>query len=354
MKTTFIVLCAATIIASAGTFSPTVLASSSGLSVQDIRTLPPEQIERELPNANPADYLVYSATLWGNGERDKALFWFYVGELRYRFCLKAMQSGAPACDAALFGSLHQEIGSQINLYAGSNPDNYIAQINKALNWDASNPNGYTSKTGYSSDWESTRAGLQELSDYIKTHKAELLAARQQNGVGENGVVNGVYVETRNEEMPKDWSSLIQVTTLDAFSGTYTSIDFSQLGIVGGTFFPDNRKASIADTYALKPLNPTSLIVIARNKKGEIVGQRTIPVTLKNGAAIFVVSETGSSAGLITGSKTETDYLRRNADGDLVLQRSYLTEGTTIDKHMPERLSYTFWNKLNVLHQPKDP
>lgn len=321
----------------------TAIAGSS-LTLGDLNHESPAQIERELPAGNPANYLLYAEVLWSGGKRDQAVFWFYVGELRYRFCLASMKSGGQPCDAALFGSLHQEIGSQINLYAGADPDKWIAEMGRALDWDASHPNGYTSKTTFATDYDKTRTGLEGLRGYVKAHKAELLAARKQNGIGEHGVVNGVYVETRKEEMPEDWSPLVSVSSLGALTGNYTSPDLRQLGIIGSTFFPKDRKASFADTYVLKPLDPVNLLVIARTK-GEIVGQRTIPITLKDGAAVFVVRTTGGAAGLATGSETETDYIRRSADGDLVLQRDYLTEGTTVDKHRPEKLSYTFWNKL---------
>lgn len=342
MKTTTALL-AVLIIGSAAVISTPAMADSS-LTLDELNQLSPAQVERELPASNPASYLQYAAVLWSKGERDQAVYWFYVGELRYRFCLASMKSGGQPCDAELFGALHQEIGSQINPYAGGDPDKWVAEMGKALDWDASHPNGYTSKSAFATDYDKTRAGLEGLRDYVRSHRAELMAARKQNGIGENGMVNGIYIETRKEEMPKDWSPLVPAASLDALTGTYTSSELRQLGIVGNTFFPKDRKASIADTYVLKPLDPTNLVVVARNK-GDIVGQRTIPVTLKDGAAVFVVRTTGSAAGLTTGSETETDYLRRNADGDLVLQRDYFTDGTTADKHMREKLSYTFWNKL---------
>lgn len=349
MKTR-IALLAAMSIACVTVGSNTAIAASS-LTLDDLSHESPAQIEQELPASNPANYLLYAQVLWSRGERDQAVFWFYIGELRYRFCLASMKSGGQPCDASLFGSLHQEIGSQINLYAGGDPDKWIAEMGKALDWDASHPNGYTPKTTFATDYDKTRSGLEGLRGYVKAHKAELLAAREQNGIGENGMVNGVYVETRKEEMPKDWSPLVSASSLDAFAGAYTSSDLRQLGIIGSTFFPKDRKASFADTYVLKPLDPANLVVIARTK-GEIVGQRTIPIILKDGAAAFVVITTGGAAGLMTGSEIETDYIRRNADGDLVLQRDYLTEGTTVDKHMPEKLSYTFWNKLTLVPATK--
>lgn len=341
VKTSSAVLATA-IIASVAVFSPTAFASESGLNAQNVLTLPSAQVERELPNSNPAYYLVYSSVLWSKGERDKALFWFYLGQLRYKFCLASMQSGGPSCDASLFASLFEEIGSQINLYAGSNPDNYIAVINQVLDWDASHPNGYTSKTVYQSDYVKIRKGLEGLRDNIQNHKAEILAARQQNGIGENGVINGVYVDMENHKMPTNWSRLVPIASLNDLAGTYDS-GIEQRGIIGSVFFPKDRRASAADTYVLAASGTTALSVTAEFHGAEI-GQRIIPVKLNDGAAIFTVTTTGHDAGLVSGSSTETYYLRRNSNGELVLQRHYATDGTPLGKDMPEKLSYTFWNR----------
>jgi hypothetical protein len=135
--------------------------------------LPPAQIERQLPNANPVNYYIYSQQLFQAGRKDQALQWFYAGQLRYRFLLRTTAGNGKSGGAALFDSLLEEFGPPINHYGASNPQNWAKQIDAALQWDASNPNGYTSKTRYARQLHDVREGLVNFRAYIVAHADEL-------------------------------------------------------------------------------------------------------------------------------------------------------------------------------------
>jgi hypothetical protein len=135
--------------------------------------LKPAQIERQLPDAHPINYYIYAEQLFQAGRKDEALQWFYAGQLRYRFLRKAVPGSNATGGAALFDSLQEEFGPPINHYGMSNPPNWVKQIDAALQWDASNPNGYTSKTRYAHQLHDVRDGLVNFRAYIVAHADQL-------------------------------------------------------------------------------------------------------------------------------------------------------------------------------------
>src|SRR2546430_14660952 len=90
----------------------------AALSPEDLKKLPPATIEAALPNEHLLAYYGYAARLFREGKKDEAVFWFYVGQLRYRFHLKANPHMDPSGDPALFSSLSATVGKTINEYAG--------------------------------------------------------------------------------------------------------------------------------------------------------------------------------------------------------------------------------------------
>jgi hypothetical protein len=135
--------------------------------------LTPAQIEQQLPDAHPINYYIYAEQLFRGGRKDQALQWFYAGQLRYRFLLKANPGSDRSGGTALFNSLLNEFGPPLNHYGASDPANWAKQIDAALEWDASNPNGYTSKTRYAQQLHEVRDGLVNFRVYVVDHAAEL-------------------------------------------------------------------------------------------------------------------------------------------------------------------------------------
>ena len=78
----------------------------AALSPEDLKKLPPATIEAALPNEHPSVYYGYAARLFREEKKDEAVFWFYVGQLRYRFHLKANPNMDPSGDPALFAQRH--------------------------------------------------------------------------------------------------------------------------------------------------------------------------------------------------------------------------------------------------------
>ena len=105
----------------------------AALSPEDLKKLPPATIEAALPNEHPSVYYGYAARLFREEKKDEAVFWFYVGQLRYRF-QRRTRTWIRA--VTLRCSLSATVGKTINEYAGGNVKDWVKAIDRALKWDA--------------------------------------------------------------------------------------------------------------------------------------------------------------------------------------------------------------------------
>jgi hypothetical protein len=136
-----------------------------------------------IENQHPATYYEYAATLFGAGEKDAAVFWFYAGQLRFRIHLTCHQLELkPDGDPALLASLNESVGRMINEYAFGDPPALAATIEAVLAWDEATPNGFTSKSECADAVSGQRTGLSDLRTYVLTHPDEIRGAREGNGL----------------------------------------------------------------------------------------------------------------------------------------------------------------------------
>lgn len=148
----------------------------------DMKNLPPDKIEAALPNGHPSDYYRYAGRLFQEGKKDDAVFWFYVGQLRYRFHLQANPKLDPSGDPAVFSSLSATIGQTMNEYAGGSVKGWVKAMERALQWDAEAPNGFTSKQKFAAIYGETRAGLKKLRDQVESQADSIRDQRKKAGL----------------------------------------------------------------------------------------------------------------------------------------------------------------------------
>lgn len=143
----------------------------------------PAELKEGIENKHPAEYYRLAARLFtDSATKREALFWFYVGQLRYRYRLAANPDLPRDGDPALFASLSEVVGRPINEYAGGVPDIWIAEINHALEWDTAHNNGFTPKTKSPDQYRQIRAGLVAMRDQLSATKDKLPEARRKNGL----------------------------------------------------------------------------------------------------------------------------------------------------------------------------
>ncbi|HEY4247060.1 MAG TPA: hypothetical protein VGM64_09405 [Lacunisphaera sp.] len=158
----------------------------AALTPEEIKNLPDTKIEAALPSEHPSSYYSYAVRLFSEGRKDESIFWFYIGQLRYRVYLKATPPSDPSGDPALFASLNATVGQTINEYAGGDPKVWAAQIALALKWDSDHPNGFTSKEKFKTVYDSIRAGLERLGKYVESSAGKMREERKKRGLENRG------------------------------------------------------------------------------------------------------------------------------------------------------------------------
>lgn len=120
---------------------------AGGARADDLKDPSPVQLKQGIEAKHPADYYRLALKLFQDpATKQEAVFWFYVGQLRYRYYLAANPNLKPDGDPALFASLSEVVGRPINEFAGGKPDLWIGEINHALQWNATHENGFTPKS----------------------------------------------------------------------------------------------------------------------------------------------------------------------------------------------------------------
>ncbi len=157
-------------------------AAALGATPDDPTKKSPAELERGIADAHPANYYVLAQKLFESGKRDEAIFWFYAGQLRYRFHLAAHPDLEPSGDPALFSSLSEVLGRPLNEYAFGDLKGLRGTIQRVLDWDERTANGFTSKTNFASAWKDTRAGLEKLRDDLRANAEEIRKQRKANGL----------------------------------------------------------------------------------------------------------------------------------------------------------------------------
>lgn len=136
------------------------------------------ELKQGIEAEHPAAYYTLAQKLFANeATKNEAIYWFYVGQLRFRYHLAANPGLAPSGDPALFASLSEVVGRPINEYAGGHPAAWIAGIDRALQWDASHENLFTPKSRAPKAYRDTRLGLLAMRNEVISQKA----IRRQNG-----------------------------------------------------------------------------------------------------------------------------------------------------------------------------
>jgi len=151
-------------------------------SQDDLSRMTPEQLKSGIQSAHPATYYILATKLLESGQKDDAVFWFYEGQLRYRFHLAANPNLEPSGDPALFASFQEVVGRPVNEYAWGDLPALHATLERVLVWDKQNKNGFTSTQQHAQAWNDTRAGLQKLIAYIDSHGEEIKSQRKANGL----------------------------------------------------------------------------------------------------------------------------------------------------------------------------
>ncbi|HLS18908.1 MAG TPA: hypothetical protein VK090_03785 [Paracoccaceae bacterium] len=145
-----------------------------------IDTMPSAQIVEQAGSLHPSALYVLASRLLAEGKGQEAANWMYAGQLRYRFMLAVPD--ASANDRILFSSLTEQVGRPVNEYIAGDPDEWIAAMRWALDWDAAIENQATSKTEHAAELAEVRSGLERLISTVDASRDEIRRERTANGL----------------------------------------------------------------------------------------------------------------------------------------------------------------------------
>jgi hypothetical protein len=148
----------------------------------DVQTIALDELIRIVPDQHPAFYYTLASRLFAANRRDEALFWFYAGQLRYRIRLSCHPNLRPDIEPALFGSLQETVGRQINEYAGADPAAWAAALERVLAWDAATRNGFEPKAACSGAIARQREGMGQLIAQLRANPDEIRRLCAANGL----------------------------------------------------------------------------------------------------------------------------------------------------------------------------
>ena len=163
-------------------FALAVPASSAreiGEEVWELVSLPPAALSKAMVDKHPGVQLVFAQELFKLGRKDEAVFWFYVGQLRFRSFLASKPGQDPSGAPAAFSALFQTIGPPINQYAFGDIPALAATIERVLAWDSEHADPLTPK---GPERDQVRAGLQRMKADMLARQDEIRAQRKERGL----------------------------------------------------------------------------------------------------------------------------------------------------------------------------
>lgn len=139
------------------------------------RDLPVDELIQtiEQGRTHPIAMWLLAKRLYDVDRRDEAVFWFYLGQLRWGTCLRQ----TPNCGGReRYGRLFETIGPDLNTHGFRSIPALQSTVDAVLAWDESHPDGFAADATIK---EQRRQGMREMVAYAQAHSAELDARHEE-------------------------------------------------------------------------------------------------------------------------------------------------------------------------------
>ncbi len=157
-----------------------LLATAALPEIVTAQSVPPAAAA--LNGQHPAAYYRKAAEMFQSGQKDAAVFVFYLGQLRYRTHLKARPELKPDGDPALFGSLSEVVGKPVNEYAFGDLKTLDDTLKAVLAYDRQNPDSFTSAAQFPDVHGQQREGMDSMRRQIVARADDIRRQRTSNGL----------------------------------------------------------------------------------------------------------------------------------------------------------------------------
>ncbi|MGL4243267.1 MAG: hypothetical protein ACRCTI_19315 [Beijerinckiaceae bacterium] len=137
---------------------------------------------RSLAGKHPAEYYKRAAELLQSGQRDDAVFVFYLGQLRYRTHLAARPDLKRDGDPALFASLSEVVGRPVNEYAFGDMPRLLATLDDIMVFDRANPDRFTPREEFPEAYKRIRDGMQGFRSQMEAQAQDIKRQRAASGL----------------------------------------------------------------------------------------------------------------------------------------------------------------------------
>ncbi|QJB55501.1 hypothetical protein [Pseudodesulfovibrio sp. zrk46] len=152
------------------------------ITPSDFSSMSPSEVESALVKGHPGNYFTQASKVFSEGDFQKGVMWFYVGQIRFRAYLKANPSLKASEDPALFASLIHTVGPTMNGYIGGNVDEWIMTIDEAIKWHNEHPDKFLDKEENKDIYASVISGLEKLKRHVDESRDLIREKRLENGL----------------------------------------------------------------------------------------------------------------------------------------------------------------------------
>jgi hypothetical protein len=155
-----------------------IAANAEALTMEQVNSLKPKEVEKALAESHPSMYIAYSIRQFKSGKQDDAVLWYYIGQIRWKYFL--LVNPDPGAEAQL-AQVTKDFGQVIGDWAGESTQDWANTIKRALIWDAANPNSMPAKD-HPAELEQARNFVEEMRSYVVRNEAAIAADRQARGI----------------------------------------------------------------------------------------------------------------------------------------------------------------------------
>lgn len=159
-----------------------MIASAAGEATNQPASGSVEDLAGRIEHEPAVAALELSKHLWEAGRKDDAVFFFYLGQLRFRAQLLGNPNGDPSGERALFDALMAGMGPPINQYAFGDIPSLLAMIDRVIAWDDAHADDYASPKAR----EEVKAGLKKMRADVIARADEIRRTRSEKGLPNRG------------------------------------------------------------------------------------------------------------------------------------------------------------------------
>lgn len=132
--------------------------------------------------ADPVEDYELAIEMFHRGDRQVATCLFYRGQFRARLFVAARPGLPPDGAPALYASLNEVVGAEINLWAAGDVDKWAEAMECALRWAETTDDPQTPRVAHAAAHARVAGGLRDLITHVRSTADEIRAERAARGL----------------------------------------------------------------------------------------------------------------------------------------------------------------------------